>query len=277
MGNLELERKKNPSMFRKLAIGTWRTSYDPSVYGALTLRMEEAQRYLEAFRARTGRRLTVTHMMGRAVAAVFQEVPDANAILRGTRLYLRKQVSVFFQVAMQDPATGEIDLSGMVLRDVDKKSLVEIVDECEARFAKVRARKDQELESSRSLMSRLPGALVHPMLRLTSFLSYELNVDLRRLGIPRDAFGSVMITNIGSLGLQEAYVPLVAYSRVPLLLAVGAIEDAPVVEDGKLVPAKVMKVCATFDHRILDGAHAAKMARTLRAWMERPFEHFDRT
>jgi pyruvate/2-oxoglutarate dehydrogenase complex dihydrolipoamide acyltransferase (E2) component len=276
MANLELERKKNPSTFRKLAIGTWRTSYDPSVYGALTLRMEEAQRYLEAFRARTGRRLTVTHMIGRAVAAVFQEVPDANAILRGARLYLRKQVSVFFQVAMQDPDTGEIDLSGMVLRDVDKKSLVEIVDECDVRFAKVRARKDQELESSRSLMSRLPGALVHPMLRLTSFLSYELNVDLRRLGIPRDAFGSVMITNIGSLGLQEAYVPLVAYSRVPLLLAVGAIEDAPVVEDGKLVPAKVMKVCATFDHRILDGAHAAKMARTLRAWMERPFEHFDR-
>jgi len=37
-----------------------------------------------------------------------------------------------------------------------------------------------------------------------------------------------------------------------------------------------MRVCATFDHRILDGAHAASMAKTLRAWMERPFEHFDK-
>jgi len=36
-----------------------------------------------------------------------------------------------------------------------------------------------------------------------------------------------------------------------------------------------MRLCATFDHRILDGAHAAAMAKTVRAWMEHPFEHFD--
>jgi pyruvate dehydrogenase E2 component (dihydrolipoamide acetyltransferase) len=95
------------------------------------------------------------------------------------------------------------------------------------------------------------------------------------MGIPSDPFGSIMITNIGSLGLQEAFVPLVPYSRVPLLVAMGAVEDAPVVEDGAIVPGKTMRVCATFDHRVLDGAHAAVMARTLRAWMENPFEHFD--
>lgn len=276
MANLELERKKNPSTFRKLAIGTWRTSYDPSVYGALTLRMEESLRYIEAFRAKTGRRVTVTHMMARAIAAVFEKVPDANAILRGGRLYLRKGVSVFFQVAMEDEKTGEIDLSGTVVRGAEQKTLAQIVDECDEKFRKVKAHKDKELEGTRTLMSRLPGALVHPMLRLTSFLSYEMNVDLRRFGVPRDAFGSVMITNIGSIGLQEAYVPLVAYSRVPMLLAVGAIEDSAAVEDGRLVPAKTMKVCATFDHRILDGVHASVMAKTLRAWFEHPFEHFDR-
>jgi pyruvate dehydrogenase E2 component (dihydrolipoamide acetyltransferase) len=55
----------------------------------------------------------------------------------------------------------------------------------------------------------------------------------------------------------------------------GAVETAPVVEDGELVVGKVMRVCATFDHRVLDGAHAARMAKTLRTWMEHPFEHFD--
>ena len=38
---------------------------------------------------------------------------------------------------------------------------------------------------------------------------------------------------------------------------------------------KVMDVGATFDHRLLDGSHAAKMHRIVRAWMEHPFEHFD--
>ena len=84
-----------------------------------------------------------------------------------------------------------------------------------------------------------------------------------------------MITNVGALGLEEAYVPLVPYSRVPLLIAMGAVKDAPVIEDGKLTIAKTMRLCATFDHRLLDGAHAAAMARTVRAWMEDPFGHFD--
>lgn len=273
MAHLELERKRNPSIFRRLAIGTWRTAYDPSVYGALTLRMEAALAYIEAFRAHTGRHLTVTHMMGRAVAAVLAEVPDANAILRGSRLYLRKRIGVFFQVVTEDPATGEIDLSGIVLRDPETKTLVQIVDECEQRIALVKRHQDRDLEQSRGLLGRLPGWLVAPMLRFTSWVSYGLN--LRLPGLPRDPFGGVMITNIGSIGLEEAYVPLVPYSRVPILIAVGAVEDAPVVEDGRLVPAKVMKVCATFDHRVLDGAHAAKMSRMLRAWFERPWEHFD--
>ena len=84
-----------------------------------------------------------------------------------------------------------------------------------------------------------------------------------------------MVTNIGTLGLSQAYVPLVPYSRVPLLLTMGAIEDAPVVEDGELVVGKIMQLSVTFDHRILDGSHLAHMARILRDWMENPFEHFD--
>ena len=40
--NLELVRKDDVSSFRKIAIGTWRTAYDPSVYGTIELRMDEA-------------------------------------------------------------------------------------------------------------------------------------------------------------------------------------------------------------------------------------------
>jgi pyruvate dehydrogenase E2 component (dihydrolipoamide acetyltransferase) len=113
-----------------------------------------------------------------------------------------------------------------------------------------------------------------PLLELTSFASYTLNLDLTWAGIPRDAFGSVMITNVGALGLEEAYVPLVPYSRVPLLIAMGNVRDTPIVEDGRVIVAKTMKLCATFDHRLLDGQHAAAMAKTMRAWLENPTQYF---
>ena len=84
-----------------------------------------------------------------------------------------------------------------------------------------------------------------------------------------------MVTNVGSLGLEEAYVPLVPYSRVPLLIAMGEVRDSAVVVDGDVKVAKTMKIFATFDHRILDGSHAAKMVKVLKAWFDDPYAHFD--
>lgn len=270
MPNLDLAPKTQLSSFRRIAIGTWRDAYDPSVYGTMTLRVDRALDYLDAFRARTGRRLTLTHLLVKAMATVLAENPDANAVLRFNRIWLRKDIGVFFQVAMEDQESGEIDLSGVTIHGAEKKSVLDILDETEARVAEVRAHKDKALEQTRSTFKKIPFLLLNRALDLISFLSYGLNLDLRALGIPKDPFGSVMITNIGSLGLQEAYVPLVPYSRVPLLLAVGAVERQPVVVGDRIEIARTMGLHATFDHRILDGSHAAKMARVLRRCFEDP-------
>ena len=275
MPNLDLEPKRNLSSFRRIAIGTWKTTYDPSVYGTMTLRMDKAMDYVAAFREKTGRRLTLSHMMAKAVAAVLEAMPDANAILRFNRIYLRKDIGVFFQVALEDPETGELDLSGATVHGANEKTLVEVYDDFKATVEKVRSGKDKELEGTRSTFKKIPFFLLNRVLNLIGFLSYTLNLNLKWAGVPKDPFGSVMVTNIGSLGLEEAYVPLVPYSRVPLLLALGAVKEVPLVEDGQVRVGKVMRVHATFDHRVLDGSHAAKMSRVLRAWFEDPFAHFD--
>ena len=69
-------------------------------------------------------------------------------------------------------------------------------------------------------------------------------------------------------------MPLVPYSRVPLLLAVGAVRSMPVVENDEIRIGKVMRVHASFDHRLLDGSHAAIMSRVIKDYMENPFERF---
>ena len=56
MANLELEKKKHVSLFRKIALGTWQTAYDPSVYGTMELRMDRAMDYIEKFRKKKQKR-----------------------------------------------------------------------------------------------------------------------------------------------------------------------------------------------------------------------------
>lgn len=275
MAHLELAPKTDLSSFRKIALGTWATTYDPSVYGSMDFRMDEAMRYIAEFREKKGRRLTVSHLMAKAAAAALVACPDANAILRFNRVYLRKRIGIFFQVVMTDEGEGKTDLSGATLHDVDKMSLLEICDDFEKKVSSVRARKDPALEKTRGAFKAVPFFLLGPLLKLISFLSYGLNLDLRWAGIPSDPFGSMMITNVGTLGLDVAYVPLVPYARVPILLAVGAVKLKPVVEEGAIVVGKVMTLNATFDHRVIDGFHAAQMSKVLRAHLEHPYEHFD--
>lgn len=275
MPNVDLVPKRDLSSFRKIAIGTWQTAKDPSVYGSMEVPMDEALAYIEAFRAQHGRRLTVTHLVGKVVAVMLEEMPDANAILRFNRIYLRQDIGIFFQVVMEDPETGQIDLSGVTIREANEKSLLDFVDVFEKAAAKVRAGKDEEKEQTRQTFKGLPGWLVGWVLDLVGLLSYTFNLDMRWAGLPKDAFGSVMVTNIGSLGLKTAYVPLVPYSRVPLLIAMGAVEKKAVVgEDDTVKVAKVMGLHATFDHRILDGAHAAHMSKTVQKYFADPWTHF---
>ncbi len=68
MAHLTLVEKKDISSFRKLAIGSWQTAYDPTVYGTLTIRMEKALQCIEQSREKYQRRLTVTHLVSKAVA-----------------------------------------------------------------------------------------------------------------------------------------------------------------------------------------------------------------
>jgi pyruvate/2-oxoglutarate dehydrogenase complex dihydrolipoamide acyltransferase (E2) component len=269
--NLSLRPKPRVSPARRIAIGAWRTIGDPSVYGAVTVDVDPVLTYIEAFRERTGRRLTLSHIMAKVMGEVYEAMPDANAILRYGKIYLRNDVSVFFQVALEDPKTGEIDLSGLVVRDPKNKSLMEICEVFEEAAGKVRSGQDKEKEQTRQTFRWMPGFLTGHLLDAISFLLYTLNLDLRWAGLPGDVFGAALVTNIGSLGLEDAYAPLVPYTRSPLVISLGGVQRVIVPDDeGNPRLARVMRIGATFDHRLLDGAHAAKMVKVVRRCFEDP-------
>lgn len=275
MPNVDLVPLEKVSPFRKVAIGTWTTSYDCSVYGTLNVRTEAVERYIEAFRLATGRRLTLTHVVTKAVALALGECREANVILRFNKIYLRKSVDVSVLVVVPSEDGSKVDLSAAVVRQADKLTLVQQIDALERQVGGIRRGEDKAMKKSKDTFQKMPFLLMNLLLKVVAFLLYDLNLDLARFGLPRDAFGGATVTNIGSLGLDQAYVPLVPYTRVPIFVAPGAVRDEPVVEDGKVVPGRVMSFNATFDHRFIDGYHAMVLARTIRKVFADPFTHLD--
>lgn len=101
-------------------------------------------------------------------------------------------------------------------------------------------------------------------------LSSDLDLDLPTLGIRRQAFGSAMVTSVGMWGVVHAYSPLAAYYRVPVLVCVGAVTQRPVAVAGRVLVRPMITITATFDHRYVDGYHAARFAQAVQEYCAHP-------
>lgn len=265
--NVDLGPALKLSPWRKVAIGTWQTVGDPSVYGILDFDAGPCLKYIEKLREKSGLHVTLTHLLGKAVALTLAKHPEINCTLRFGRLYPRKTIDIFFQVASDQ--TGK-DLSGATLRNAETKSVLEICQEMNQSIETIRKKGDPGFRRMKSMMGLIPGGLVKYVIHWTSFILYTLNLWSPIFGSPRDPFGGVMITNIGSLGLDIAFAPLVPYSRVPILITVGSIRETPVIQKGQIVAAPICQLACTIDHRMIDGVHGSKMAATLKELLADP-------
>ncbi len=86
---------------------------------------------------------------------------------------------------------------------------------------------------------------------------------------PQDWEGSTFtISNLGMFGIEE----FTAIINPPdaCIMAVGGINEVPVVKDGQIVPGNIMKVTLSCDHRVVDGALGASFLKTFKQFMENP-------
>jgi pyruvate dehydrogenase E2 component (dihydrolipoamide acetyltransferase) len=80
--------------------------------------------------------------------------------------------------------------------------------------------------------------------------------------------GTFSITNYGSIAGTYG-VPVINYPEVAIL-GVGRIVKKPVIKDGEIVPGNVLPLSMSFDHRIVDGANAARFIKDLMAMLADP-------
>jgi pyruvate dehydrogenase E2 component (dihydrolipoamide acetyltransferase) len=248
--------------WRKIASATWGRPNDPQIYGDLEVDATRLLAFIEEARAATGVHVTVTHVVGKALALGLAEHPHLLAGRRGGT----PPVEIFFVVALGE---GK-DLSGVKVADADRKPVLEIAEELGRRAARVRTGGESEMGMPKRLLALTPVWLLRPVLRSASWLTGERGVDLRRLGLPRRAFGSAMVSSVGMFGVQKAYGPLAGLYRIPVLALVSEVVPKPVVVGDAIAARPILTVTATMDHRYLDGAHAAALARSVHAYLEDP-------
>lgn len=124
----------------------------------------------------------------------------------------------------------------------------------------------------------IQDGLVVPVLRFADYKSLaQLSAETADLAArakdrklqPADWEGNTFtISNLGMMGIEE----FTAIINPPdaCILAVGGIQQVPVVKNGQVVPGNVMKLTMSCDHRVVDGAVGAQFLKNLKEYLEDP-------
>ena len=183
----------------------------------------------EAFRKSQskGPKFTISAFAMKAAVVLLKEYPVFNSSIdvAGNQIIHKK----FYNIGVA--VDTENGLLVPVIRDVDKKSIVELAEELTSIAERARQRK---LDSK----------------------------DLTG--------GTFTITNLGGIG-GTGFTPIVNYPEVAILgISRGRLQ--PVVHNGEIVPRLMMPLSLSYDHRVIDGAVAARFTRRLAEMLENPYQ-----
>ncbi len=124
----------------------------------------------------------------------------------------------------------------------------------------------------------LPDGLITPIVRACQLKSLgmisqevkELAEKAKAKRLTPDEFkgGTFTVSNLGMFGVK--HFTAIINPPEACILAVSAIQEVPVVENGAVVPGHRMSLTLSSDHRVVDGALAAQFMRDLKQAIESP-------
>jgi pyruvate dehydrogenase E2 component (dihydrolipoamide acetyltransferase) len=141
-----------------------------------------------------------------------------------------EEVEIYKRINIGIAVARETGLLTVVVKDVDKKSLASIAEESEVLVNRAR--------EGRMQADDMIG-------------------------------GTFTVSNMGMFGVDD-FVAIINPPQAAIL-AVGAVQKTPVVnEQGEIAVGTRMKITVSADHRVTDGAEAARFLREVRAALEQP-------
>ncbi|MFJ8738249.1 2-oxo acid dehydrogenase subunit E2 [Embleya sp. NPDC127516] len=201
----------------------------------------------------TGRPYSLVTYVLHGAARVLADHPEANAAaLGGLVPRVLRHGSVDGKLTLDKTLGGRRVVLSAVLPDLDRASLAEI-----QRQVWHYADGDPATMPEFAALTRLQR-----LPRLIGALAFRRVVRPLRTRARR--FGTFAVTSLGHRAVDGFH----SVGGTTITLGVGRIVQRPVVRDGRIVIAPVMRLNLAFDHRVIDGAEAADVLTEIKQALE---------
>ena len=239
-------------------------------YLKITVDLTNALRFLnKKNEGRTEDKYTLFHLIATGFVKTITLRPKMNRFYQGARLYQRRELSLAFVVKkrFQDESHEALAFKSFgpeTTIDSLHADLMQEIHQC---------RKENQDDPTTGFMGffmKFPRCILRPVFFLIRRLDYYGRVP-KELIATDPGFATVLISNLGSIGLDAAYHHLNNWGTNSIFAAIGKMREETVPQpDGSMLTHMVLDIGITLDERIADGYYYSKTVRLLKHLLENP-------
>ena len=253
------------SNWRKVASTIYKKPTDSKIFGIVELDVTELEKYV-AKKRKEGIKTTLTYLITIIIGrGIRQEVPELNTYVKRGKILQRKQVDATVSVLLPGGQMGSVKVE-----NADQLTTAEISNKIGDNISNSRKGNENDEMQSKSFLAKLPWPIRNWFFRIYQTITINWGISMPVIGLDSNSFGSYVVSNIGTIGLDTGFGSLLPSSNISFVFVLGSINKKPVVVNDEVVIRRVMLLSSTLDHRVVDGSHGGRLFRYIKMVAKNP-------
>ncbi|MCF0121058.1 MAG: hypothetical protein HUJ65_05415 [Oscillospiraceae bacterium] len=247
---------------------------DSCNYFSDSAEVTEVDRFLRKKRAEGRPGMGMLHLFIAAYIRVISQKPGINRFVSGQRIYARNDIEIIFCIKKEMTSDGSE--TSIKLKFSPDATIDEVYDKIAAEVDKIRnGGEDTSTDTVAAAFMKLPRLIIKFLMGLVLFLDY-FGLLPQMLLDASPFHGSMILTDLGSLGIPPIYHHLYNLGNLPVFIAFGAKRRVNELNaDGTVTQKKYIDYTVVSDERICDGFYYAQAFKYMKSYIRHP-EQLDR-
>lgn len=242
---------------------------DALVYFDQALEISSAERWFKRQRADGYKGMGMLYLIIAAYVRCVAAFPALNRFVVGRRVYAHEDIVV--NMAVKRSLSSEAEETVIKVRFDPSDTVYDVYRKMNKAIEDARAAGDNN--DTDSIADKL-GKLPKPILRFVMFIIRVLdNIGLlpRKLLDASPFHGSMIITDLGSLGIGPVYHHIYNFGTLPVFISFGAKRKAyEITGEGKAAERRYVDARFAVDERIVDGYCLASAFKLMQQYISEP-------
>jgi len=246
-----------------------REKSDASNYFSEVVEVTEIEKYLRKKRAQGHPGMGMLHLFTATYIRTSAKYPAINRFCSGQRVYARENVE--FMMTIKKQLKMEADATSIKASFDRNATIDDVYNTINSEISKVRDEGEAtSTDDIAATLVKLPRVILRITVRFLELLDY-FGMLPKSLIDASPFHGSVIITDLGSIGLPAIYHHLYNFGNLPIFIALGAkkrkYEHSA---DGSVVLRKYVDFKLVVDERICDGFYFSQAFKLFKGLLKNP-------